>query len=189
MYSPHFSHSFNRKRKKRKRIEGNMGICSSCESTSVATAKLILDDGRLQEFPYPVKVSCVLQKNPACFICNSDEMDFDDVVSAVSDDEELQPGQLYFALPLSQLKHRLQAEEMAALAVKASSALTKSGGNCGEKCGCRRNILVFPGEYGPNQSRKVVDGGNVGGTGSGRRRSGGAGRRGKITARLSSIPE
>ncbi|KAL0450256.1 UNVERIFIED_CONTAM: hypothetical protein Slati_1582000 [Sesamum latifolium] len=162
-----------------------MGICSSCDSTSVATAKLILDDGRLQEFPYPVKVSYVLQKNPACFICNSDEMDFDDVVSAVSDDEELQPGQLYFALPLSRLKHRLQAEEMAALAVKASSALTKSGGNCGDKCGCRRNILVFPGETGVKQSRKA--GGNVGETGSGgRRRSGG---RGKITARLSAIPE
>ncbi|PIN21510.1 hypothetical protein CDL12_05780 [Handroanthus impetiginosus] len=167
-----------------------MGICSSCESTSVATAKLILDDGRLQEFPHPVKVSYVLQKNPAYFICNSDEMDFDDVVSAVSDEEELQPGQLYFALPLSRLKHRLQAEEMAALAVKASSALTKSGGSCGEKCGCRRNILLFPGDNGLKQSRKVVNGGaSVGESGSGGRRSGGAGRRGKITARLSAIPE
>lgn len=168
-----------------------MGICSSCDSTSVATAKLILDDGRLQEFPYPVKVSYVLQKNPACFICNSDEMDFDDVVSAVSDDEELQPGQLYFALPLSRLKHRLQAEEMAALAVKASSALTKSGGSCGDKCGCRRNILVFPGDNGvTKQSRKAVTGGDVGETGSGRRSGGGGGgRRGKITARLSAIPE
>ncbi|GFP80977.1 hypothetical protein PHJA_000241000 [Phtheirospermum japonicum] len=146
-----------------------MGICSSCESTSVATAKLILDDGRLQEYPYPVKVSYVLQRNPAYFICNSDEMDFGDVVSAVSDDEELQPGQLYFALPLSQLRHRLQAEEMAALAVKASSALTKNNGM--------------------RQSRKA-GGGNVGDAGSGRRRSGGgARRRGKIEARLSAIPE
>ncbi|KAG6408164.1 hypothetical protein SASPL_131167 [Salvia splendens] len=95
-----------------------MGICSSCESTSVATAKLILGDGRLQEYPYPVKVSYVLQKNPAFFICNSDEMDFDNVVSAVSDDDELQLGQIYFALPLSKLSRRLQADEMAALAVK-----------------------------------------------------------------------
>ncbi|KAL2499759.1 hypothetical protein Adt_25309 [Abeliophyllum distichum] len=118
-----------------------MGICSSCESSSVVTAKLIFDDGRLQEFSYPVKVSYVLQKNPTCFICNSDEMDFDDVVSAVSDDEVLQLGQLYFALPLSRLKRRLKAEEMAALAVKASLALTKSGG---DKCRCRpENICVF----------------------------------------------
>ncbi|XP_047963335.1 uncharacterized protein LOC125207876 [Salvia hispanica] len=162
-----------------------MGICSSCESTSVATAKLILADGRLQEFLYPVKVSYVLQKNPAFFICNSDEMDFDDVVSAVSDDDELQPGQLYFALPLSQLRHRLQAEEMAALAVKASSALTKSG--CGDKCGCRRNILVFPGENDLRKSAKAAAGNGVN-CRSGGRRSGG-GRRGKVTARLSAIPE
>ncbi|KAL0332248.1 UNVERIFIED_CONTAM: hypothetical protein Scaly_2126300 [Sesamum calycinum] len=118
---------------KAKRKEGGAGAQSlsrnfmpksgSCDSTSVATAKLILDDGRLQEFP-TCKVSYVLQKNPLVSYA-TDEMDFDDVVSAVSDDEELQPGQLYFALPLSRLKHRLQAEEMAALAVKASSALTK----------------------------------------------------------------
>ncbi|CAA3014894.1 Hypothetical predicted protein [Olea europaea subsp. europaea] len=129
-----------------------MGICSSCEATSVATAKLILYDGRLQEFPYPVKVSYVSQRNPTYFICNSDEMDFNDVVSAVSDDEELQPGQLYFALPLSRLKQRLRAEEMAALAVKASSALAKSG--CSEKCGCRRHVLVFTGENGLKPSSR-----------------------------------
>ncbi|PPE00545.1 hypothetical protein GOBAR_DD02450 [Gossypium barbadense] len=102
-----------------------MGICSSCDSNHAATAKLILQNGRLQEFPYPVKVSYVLQGNPTCFICNSDEMDFDDVVSAVEEDEELQPGQLYFALPLSWLKHPLQPQQMGALAVKASSALMK----------------------------------------------------------------
>ncbi|KDO79414.1 hypothetical protein CISIN_1g035562mg, partial [Citrus sinensis] len=68
-----------------------MGICSSCESTHVVTAKLVLQDGRLQEYSYPVKVSYVLQKYPTYFICNSDEMEFDDVLSAISEDEELQP--------------------------------------------------------------------------------------------------
>ncbi|KAL3625789.1 hypothetical protein CASFOL_030318 [Castilleja foliolosa] len=37
---------------------------------------------------------------------------------------------------------------MAALAVKASSALTKSCGCGGDRCGCRRNNLVFPGDTG-----------------------------------------
>ncbi|KAL3813557.1 hypothetical protein ACJIZ3_014825 [Penstemon smallii] len=162
-----------------------MGICSSCDSTNVATAKLILDDGTLQEFPYPVKVSYVLQKNPSRFICNSDEMDFDDVVSPVSDDEELQLGQLYFALPLSRLKHRLQAEDMAALAVKASSALTKSGAENFQ------SILVFSDEN-VTKTRKAAaaDGGNVGGSGRRRRRSASdGGQRGKFTARLIAIPE
>ncbi|XP_075500280.1 uncharacterized protein LOC142539629 [Primulina tabacum] len=164
-----------------------MGVCSSCEATSVATAKLILYDGRLQEFPHPVKVSYVLQKNPSCFICSSDEMDFDGVVSAVGEEEELQPGQLYFALPLSRLQRRLQADDMAALAVKASSALTKSG----DKCGHRRNVLLFSEENGGGvRSRKVSGMGDIG---SRRRNVGGgraAGRRsGKFSAQLSAIPE
>ncbi|KAE8704819.1 hypothetical protein F3Y22_tig00110437pilonHSYRG00060 [Hibiscus syriacus] len=157
-----------------------MGICSSCDSNHVATAKLILQDGRLQEFPYPVKASYVIQTNPTCFICNSDEMDFDDVVSAIEEDEELQPGQLYFALPLSFLKHRLRAEEMAALAVKASSALMKSN-NRGETCGCRcKTVTPFPV---PEEShrRKVASAGSAGG---GAKR----GRR-KLQAMLSVIPE
>ncbi|KAL0396659.1 UNVERIFIED_CONTAM: hypothetical protein Scaly_0114300 [Sesamum calycinum] len=110
-------------------------------------------------------------------------MEFDDVLSAVSDDEELQPGQLYFALPLTRLKRPLQAEEMAALAVKASSALSKSSGNCSAKCACRRNIVVFSGDKGMKPPRKVAE------SGSRRRRCGGVGGRGKFAARLSAIPE
>ncbi|XP_058068897.1 uncharacterized protein LOC131218236 [Magnolia sinica] len=118
-----------------------MGNCRSCETTSVATAKLILHDGKLQEFPYPVKVSHVLQRDPTCFICDSDEMGLDDFVSAIGGDEELKPGQLYFALPLSRLRRPLKAEEMAALAVKASSALMERGVGCG----CRpKRVMVGP---------------------------------------------
>ncbi|KAK6922783.1 PADRE domain [Dillenia turbinata] len=166
-----------------------MGVCSSCEATSVATAKLILQDGQLQEYSYPVKVSYVLQRNPSCFICNSDEMDFDDVISAINDDEELQPGQLYFALPLSQLKHRLQAEEMAALAVKASSALMKSH----VKCGCRKKNHVCPMMFSSKEdviSRRRT----VAASGGTRMRSGGGGvgvgsKRRSYSIKLSSIPE
>ncbi|CAG7898819.1 unnamed protein product [Brassica rapa] len=111
-----------------------MGICSSSESTQVASAKLILQDGKMMEFANPVKVGYVLQKYPMCFICNSDDMDFDDAVSAISAEEELQLGQIYFALPLRWLREPLKAEEMAALAVKASSALMRSGGGGGGSC-------------------------------------------------------
>ncbi|CAH1420843.1 uncharacterized protein LOC111892470 [Lactuca sativa] len=164
-----------------------MGICSSYESTSVATAKLISHDGRLQEFSYPVKVSYVLQKNPSTFICNSDEMEFDDVVSAISDDDELQLGQLYFALPLSRLRHPLQPEEMAALAVKASSALG----------GCRRKNVSFTtsGEKCHTKSSgRVADAGvlETGNRRGGVRRGGGgggSGRRRNFSAMLSAIPE
>ncbi|XP_050206495.1 uncharacterized protein LOC126656071 [Mercurialis annua] len=161
-----------------------MGICNSCESTHVATAKLILQDGRLQEFSYPVKVSYVLAKFPSYFICNADEMEFDDVLSAINDDESLQPGQLYFALPLNRLKYPLQPEEMAALAVKASSALMKSNGfNSVDKCGSRRK-MGFSGDV--KSSRRVASSTAAGsGSGGGPRRGGSR----KFTAMLSAIPE
>ncbi|KAI3503165.1 hypothetical protein L1887_31602 [Cichorium endivia] len=163
-----------------------MGICCSSHSTSVAKSMLILPDGSLQEFPYAIKVSEVLHKNPETFICNSDEMDFDNIVSAIKADDELQPGQLYFALPLKRLKHPLQPEEMAALAVKAAAALAK--------CGCRRSrknmffTSPFSGEKGRvRSSSKVADAETIGLT---RRNCGGVGgKRQNFKAMLSAIPE
>lgn len=173
-----------------------MGICSSCQATAVATAagrggaaataKLILQDGRLQEFPLPVKAGHVLQKQPSCFVCSADDMEFDDYVSAVDAEDELQLGQLYFLLPVSMLRRRLDSDEMAALAVKASAALMSSGGAGG--CHCR--ALVFP-EAGtrlavaeeapePQRRRRRT-------TRSGGRRGGGRGR--DFKSALSGIPE
>ncbi|KAK4706565.1 hypothetical protein R3W88_033885 [Solanum pinnatisectum] len=147
-----------------------MGICNSCESTSVATVKIILQDGRLQEFSYPIKASCLLQKDPSIFICNSDEMEFGGMISAINAEEELQLGQLYFAVPLKRLGSTLRAEEMAALAVKASSALKRTSSN---------KVFVFPqGKNCDRVTRKAVDGGGSG-----------SGRRGKKMAKLSVIPE
>ncbi|XP_051117650.1 uncharacterized protein LOC127242231 [Andrographis paniculata] len=154
----------------------SMDVCKSGESTFPITAKLILDDGTLQEFHCPVNVSYVLHNINSvagCFVCNSDDLDFDGVVSAMNDGEELQSGQLYFALPLSRLRRRLQPEDMAALAVKASSALGDCIGSC-------RNALEFSGENGA----KATAGGS-----RRRRRCGGAPRRGKFAERLTAIPE
>ncbi|KAL6209673.1 hypothetical protein ACLB2K_020613 [Fragaria x ananassa] len=100
-----------------------MGISSS-SSTSVATTKLVLPDGQLQEFSNPIRASYVLQKiSSPGFVCDADDMDLGDFITAVNGDEELQLGQLYFVLPLSWLNKPLRAEEMAALAVRASLAL------------------------------------------------------------------
>ncbi|XP_057443708.1 uncharacterized protein LOC130735842 [Lotus japonicus] len=166
-----------------------MGNCKSSDSTQVATAKLVLHDGRLQEFSYPVKVSYLMQAYPACFICNSDELGFDDVVTAVDENQVLQPGQLYFALPLSWLRHPLQAHEMAALAVKASSALMKSAAS--DKYGYRRKQVMFSGECDVKRESPVD--GSGGGTVHRSRRvrtRGGSAGGGQFSAlMLSSIPE
>ncbi|CAI0458573.1 unnamed protein product [Linum tenue] len=131
------------------------------------------------------------------FICNADEMEFDDVVLAVDDEEELQPGQLYFALPVSWLRHPLQPEEMAALAVKASSALMKTsaaggGGGVCDKSGCRRKSteLLFSGEGDVGKHRRRASAGSAAAAGGGRsRRRGSSGSEKKFAAMLSAIPE
>ncbi|CAN8287792.1 unnamed protein product [Cochlearia groenlandica] len=160
-----------------------MGITNSHhESTKPSTAKLILHDGDIMEFTSPVKANHVLHKinnnnnNPTCFICNSDDMDFDGVITAVKSEEELEIGQIYFALPLTMLRRCLKAEEMAALAVKASYALTRSGGGGdGGRRKCVSPVVFY--------DRRVAAVGNDGENDGGRR------RRRKFEAKLSKIEE
>ncbi|KAL0334781.1 UNVERIFIED_CONTAM: hypothetical protein Sradi_4690000 [Sesamum radiatum] len=126
-----------------------MGNCRSCDASrsTTVTAKLVLRDGRLQEFSWPVKVSLLLQQNPDCFICSSDEMEFDQYVAEMGGDEELQAGEVYFELPLRWRKQRLQAEDMAALAVKASVALSgsrRSQDRIMSRCGCCASGKIEP---------------------------------------------
>ncbi|XP_057783045.1 uncharacterized protein LOC131000916 [Salvia miltiorrhiza] len=100
-----------------------MGNYRSCESRSTLTAKLILVGGQLQEFLWPVRVSLLLPRDSDCFICSSDEMEFGEFPAAMGGNEVLQPGEIYFELPLAWRNVRLQAEDMAVLALKASVAL------------------------------------------------------------------
>lgn len=147
-------------------VDSAMGICTSCDATStsttIATAKLILQDGKLRKVPCPLKVSVQLQTNPACFICNSDDLEFDDFVSALNCDDELQPDQLYFELPLSWLKRPLRAEDMAALAVKASAALVRGGARKLPCCGggVRERVAFSQREYVKAVQLAVAEDGN-----------------------------
>ncbi|KAE9596647.1 hypothetical protein Lalb_Chr16g0378291 [Lupinus albus] len=119
-------------------------------------------------------------------------MDFDDVVTAVHENDVLQPGQLYFALPLSRLSQPLQAAEMAALAVKASSALMKYGGAERKYC-CRLKRFAFSEEEYSKPRWSVPPVIRTGGGTFHRSRRGrsmdGGGRRGKFSGLLSVIPE
>ncbi|CAJ2635512.1 unnamed protein product [Trifolium pratense] len=181
-----------------------MGNCTSFDSSQVEseTAKVVVHDGTMKEFSYQVKVSYVLQIYQGCFICDSDEMGYDDVVLAMDEDDVLRLGQLYFALPLNRLKKPLSVVEMAALAVKANSALNESSGGAGGKNRFRRKkktmFMFTAGDGNRKPGRRVApenDGGDVAvsvvrSKSNGRRRySGGGGGRGKYMAALSAIPE
>ncbi|KAM0884378.1 hypothetical protein ACQ4PT_030986 [Festuca glaucescens] len=119
-----------------------MGACNSCEATAVASvtggaavgeataARVVLADGELQQFPGGTLASHALKAAAAaggragpCFLCSADGLELGGAVAAVAHDEELQPGQLYFVLPAAMRRRPLQAEEMAALAIRASAAL------------------------------------------------------------------
>ncbi|XP_051230427.1 uncharacterized protein [Lolium perenne] len=128
-----------------------MGACNSCEATAVAAvtggeataARVVLADGELQRFPGGTRASHALKAAAAaaaggaagaCFLCSADGLELGGAVAALAPDEELQPGQLYFVLPAAMRRRPLQAEEMAALAIRASAALA----------GDHDGPLVFP---------------------------------------------
>jgi PADRE domain len=110
-----------------------MGLRFSCDSRKLSGATtrpkvtVITPEGFVREFNTPIFASDMsLSTGKTHFLCNSDTLYFDSEVSAVGPDELLQPGQLYFMLPDSMLGNTLSSADMAALAVKASSALAPS---------------------------------------------------------------
>ena len=133
-----------------------MGACNSCEATAVAAvtgasavgestaARVVLAGGALQRFPGGKTASQALKAadvvRGACFLCSADGLELGGAVAAVAPHEELQPGQLYFVLPAAMRRRPLQAEEMAALAIRASAALVGDHGD---------GPLVFPDSAAP----------------------------------------
>ncbi|CAN6286883.1 unnamed protein product [Urochloa humidicola] len=129
-----------------------MGACNSCEATAVAAApgstpaeaRVVLADGALRRFPGGTRASQAVKAAAAgggaapagaWFLCIADGLELGGAVAGVGSDELLQPGQLYFVLPAAMRRRPLQAEEMAALAIRASAALVGDHGG---------GPLVFP---------------------------------------------
>uniref|UniRef100_A0ACD5YET0 Uncharacterized protein n=1 Tax=Avena sativa TaxID=4498 RepID=A0ACD5YET0_AVESA len=102
---------------------------SGSSGRRVATAKVVRLDGSLAQYPEPITAREALGDDDASsFLCSSDELRFDEPPRALVDEEELEPGWLYFVLPASMLRLALSGHEMAALAVRASSALAVASG-------------------------------------------------------------
>ncbi|KAG8368289.1 hypothetical protein BUALT_Bualt15G0029800 [Buddleja alternifolia] len=114
-------------------------------------------------------------------------MEFDELVAAMGGDEVLQPGEVYFELPLRWRYHRLQVEDMAALAMKAGIAISSSGGGGGDEiisCGCCGSRKIEPMNLMFSEKERpllAVDGGGGGG--------GGGSKGHKFVAKLSAIVE
>ncbi|KAK1362193.1 putative Poly polymerase 1 [Heracleum sosnowskyi] len=98
--------------------------------SAASTANIITITGEFRQFVTPISVSLVLEQIESSasesFICNSDNLYYDENIPALKSDEELRSGEIYFVLPNSKLQYPLTASEMAALAIKASAALSSN---------------------------------------------------------------
>uniref|UniRef100_A0ACD5Y0I2 Uncharacterized protein n=1 Tax=Avena sativa TaxID=4498 RepID=A0ACD5Y0I2_AVESA len=154
-----------------------MGSCVSRSPPplpAVATAKVVNLDVSVSQYATPVTAQEALQGSDAArtasFLCNSDELRFDAPARALAAEEALKPGWLYFVLPVSMLRRTLSGQDMAALAVKASSTLAAVANNrkgqkaarvaplvtaddAGERDGEWWNHHVY-GKYGPRNLRR-----------------------------------
>lgn len=105
-----------------------MGNCASHQTTGgrismASTAKVIHEDGKLQEFKQPIKARHIISQNPNCFLSSSESMHLDSVVPQMEGEEELQLGQIYFLMPLKFFEVPLSLPDLCSLAIKASAAL------------------------------------------------------------------
>uniref|UniRef100_A0ACD5XU05 Uncharacterized protein n=1 Tax=Avena sativa TaxID=4498 RepID=A0ACD5XU05_AVESA len=121
-----------------------MGSCTSRSPTPVsstagssgrraATAKVVGLDGSMAQYAAPVTAREALSlrndgSSSSVLLCSSEELRFDQPPRALADEEALQPGWLYFLLPVSMLRLALSRHEMTVLAVRASSALAVASG-------------------------------------------------------------
>ncbi|KAL6012438.1 hypothetical protein ACLOJK_002927 [Asimina triloba] len=102
---------------------GRRTISPPCSPTP---AKLILVDGTLREFHQPIRARHVTSDHHACFVCDAESMRVGSQVPHVEDDENLQPGRIYFLLPAALFRDELSLQQLCELAVKAGAALGKS---------------------------------------------------------------
>ncbi|KAK1388693.1 Poly polymerase [Heracleum sosnowskyi] len=97
-----------------------------------SAAHVITLNGELRQFPTPITVSQLLvqlesssSSSSSFFLCNSDSLSYYENIPALNPTSELKSGQIYFVLPKSKLNYPLSTSDMAALAVKASTAISE----------------------------------------------------------------
>eukprot|EP01018_Ginkgo_biloba_P027359 Gb_05762 [translate_table: standard] len=102
----------------------HVSLCSSCNVPST-TVKVLLMNGSVQAFQRPIKAAEVMLENPQQFVCHSNALQIGRRISALSADEDLDLGHLYFLLPMQKLHSLLSASDMASLVFKANSVLKR----------------------------------------------------------------
>jgi hypothetical protein len=87
---------------------------------------VLLPTDELREYPRPATAARALEDAAGgpWLLCDADAMGLEGPVPAVRGGEELRAGRIYFALPAAAARRGMRREEVAALAVRASVALS-----------------------------------------------------------------
>ncbi|CAN6167477.1 unnamed protein product [Urochloa humidicola] len=110
---------------------------SSSPRAPAANARVVNMDGSMAQFAVPITAQEALvdaggrgrrASSPLRFLCSADELSFDAPPRALAAGEAIRPGQLYFVLPAPMLRRPLSGDDMAALAVRAATALAAEAG-------------------------------------------------------------
>ncbi|XVF69933.1 hypothetical protein PTKIN_Ptkin11bG0120600 [Pterospermum kingtungense] len=104
-----------------------MGCCLSCTSPSpntFNTIRLVHLNGYVEDFNHPVSVSEITGKPPKQFLCTAAQL-VSAATKPLNPDVQLQPGHIYFVLPLSTLHDDVSPLDMASVA-KRLTARAKS---------------------------------------------------------------
>jgi len=131
-----------------------MGLCLSSGAAGEAaprdTALVLLPSGELREYPRPATAARVLEDasggGGGWFLCDADRMGFEGPVAAVGAAEALRAGQIYFVLPAAARRRGLAREEVAALAVRASDALSRAAATGRRSRGAVAPLVFAPPE-------------------------------------------
>ncbi|WOK99606.1 hypothetical protein Cni_G08318 [Canna indica] len=113
-----------------------MGNCSSMSNSKQQraawwsppspTVKVIRADGKVEEYEAAVLAGHVVARSPGFYVCSVEAMEVGARPPVVAEGEELQPGQLYFLLPISYSRRPLSLPDLCLFAAKASTALCQS---------------------------------------------------------------
>ncbi|XP_072961136.1 uncharacterized protein [Typha angustifolia] len=105
---------------------GNTASCTPC-AVYPRPAKVIGNDGLIEEYAHTVRVAELMFDNPGQFVCDSDHLNVGCRIPGLAADDELEQHHVYFLLPMDMLYSVLTEEEMSTLSCRASGAVRKSG--------------------------------------------------------------
>ncbi|KNA20145.1 hypothetical protein SOVF_054060 [Spinacia oleracea] len=95
---------------------------TSCIITSNSKTKVLKWDGGLRVYSRPVKAAELMLNNPGQFVCPFSIVQIGNRVTGLLADDELEPHNLYFLLPMDLLYSVLTTDEVSYMSTKAQKA-------------------------------------------------------------------